>query len=311
MVIPIASKLTPDLEIHAPVYVDEILGVGSNKTIEKTIWNTKKLEEEKKFRFNRKKSKYMVMNTGREKEEPVCGEVKDRMIEMINEYKYLGIWFTQNNKLYKQLDENKSRMMIMLRNIRKIASSDSVGRKSAEVQRMLYESIVIPAITYNPEVITNLSAKEMEEIERLQKIALTELFQLPGSAPYWGILNETGMWTLKCRIIYKRLMLHRHLMISDNGRVAKAILLEQKKYEINDCLMSEMKSDAEELNVNLDALHEMKTKKSEMKKLLKMRIGGLMRREAEKKIATIKKLRFLKGSEFGEKEYNNYETLRC
>ena len=61
-------------------------------------------------------------------------------------------------------------------------------------------------------------------------------------------------------------MLHRHLMISDDGRVAKAILLERKKYEINDCLMSEMKSDAEELNVNLDALHEMKAKKSEMKK---------------------------------------------
>ena len=40
-----------------------------------------------------------------------------------------------------------------------------------------------------------------------------------------------------------------------------------------------------------------------MKKLLKMRIGGLMRREAEKKIATMKKLRFFKGSEFGEKEY--------
>ena len=34
-----------------------------------------------------------------------------------------------------------------------------------------------------------------------------------------------------------------------------------------------------------------------------MRIGGIMRREAELKIATIKKLRFLKGSEFWEKEY--------
>ena len=53
--------------------------------------------------------------------------------------------------------------------------------------------------------------------------------------------------------------------------------------------------------VNLDALHE--TKKSEMEKLLKMRIGGLMRREAEKKMATMKKLRFWKGSEFGKKEY--------
>ena len=34
-----------------------------------------------------------------------------------------------------------------------------------------------------------------------------------------------------------------------------------------------------------------------------MRIGGIMRREVEMKIATIKKLRFLKGSEFWEKEY--------
>ena len=64
-----------------------------------------------------------------------------------------------------------------------------------KVQRMLYESTVIPAIIYNLEVITNLSVKEMGHIE--QKIALTELYQLSGSASYWEILNKTGMWTLK------------------------------------------------------------------------------------------------------------------
>ena len=32
-------------------------------------------------------------------------------------------------------------------------------------------------------------------------------------------------------------------------------------------------------------------------------VRGIIRKEAEKKIATMKKLRFLKGSEFGEKEY--------
>ena len=59
-----------------------------------------------------------------------------------------GHWSLENTSassgdmLYKQLDENKSRMMIMIRNIRKIASSDSVGRKCAEVQQMLYESIL-------------------------------------------------------------------------------------------------------------------------------------------------------------------------
>ena len=70
------------------------------------------------------------------------------------------------------------------------------------------------------------------------------------------------MWTLKCIIIYKQLLLHRHLMISDdNYRAAKAILSEQKKYEINDGLMSEMMLDADDLNNNLDVnLQDTKTK---------------------------------------------------
>ena len=56
-------------------------------------------------------------------------------------------------------------------------------------------------------------------------------------------------------------MLHRHLMISDDNRVAKTILSEQKIYEINDGLMSEMMLDADDLNNNLDVnLQDTKTK---------------------------------------------------
>ena len=41
-----------------------------------------------KFRFNRKKSKYVHGHeTWQRKGEPVCSEIKDGMIKMINEYK--------------------------------------------------------------------------------------------------------------------------------------------------------------------------------------------------------------------------------
>ena len=38
------------------MYVYDILGIGDCKTVEKVIRNNRRLEEDKKFRFSRKKS---------------------------------------------------------------------------------------------------------------------------------------------------------------------------------------------------------------------------------------------------------------
>ena len=50
----ISTHITPELTIGAPVYVDYILGIGDCKTVGKVIMNTRRLEEDKKFRFSRK-----------------------------------------------------------------------------------------------------------------------------------------------------------------------------------------------------------------------------------------------------------------
>ena len=52
----ISTHITQSLLIGAPVYVDDILGIGDCKTVEKVIRNTRRLEEAKKFRFSRKKN---------------------------------------------------------------------------------------------------------------------------------------------------------------------------------------------------------------------------------------------------------------
>ena len=41
----ISTHITPGRTIGAPVYVDDILGIGDCKTIEKVIRNTRSLEE--------------------------------------------------------------------------------------------------------------------------------------------------------------------------------------------------------------------------------------------------------------------------
>ena len=54
----LSTHITPELTIGAPVYVDDILGIGDCKTVEKVIRNTRKLEEDKKFWYGRKKNIY-------------------------------------------------------------------------------------------------------------------------------------------------------------------------------------------------------------------------------------------------------------
>ena len=50
----ISTHITPGLTIGTPAYVDNILGIGDCKTVENVIRNTRRLEEDKKFRFRRK-----------------------------------------------------------------------------------------------------------------------------------------------------------------------------------------------------------------------------------------------------------------
>ena len=57
------------------------------------------MEEEKKFKFSKKKSKYIVTlpRKGKDDEQPVRVSIKEGMIEKTTEYKYLGMWFTEDN----------------------------------------------------------------------------------------------------------------------------------------------------------------------------------------------------------------------
>ena len=61
-----------------------------------------------------------------------------------------------------------------------------VGRHDGRIQKMLYEQVVLPTITYNMESTTN---KQMEEMEMIQDKMLQKIHNVPPSTPYWGLLG--------------------------------------------------------------------------------------------------------------------------
>ena len=168
------------------------------------------LEQRRIFKFNPKKSKYMVINSGSGQTERVEGSVQEGAIEETYEYKYLGFWITQKHTIMRQIEANIAKLVPMIREIKHIGNENKVGAMNAQIQKLLYETTVIPAVIYNMEVMTNVSKKEYDELEKIQKTALTE------------ILFETGIWPLKYMIIYQQMMLYRDIMrSSDNHRKTK------------------------------------------------------------------------------------------
>ena len=81
------------------------------------------METQKKFSYGLKKSKYMVINTGREKEDVIQEKLKKGEVQKINEYRYLGLWFNDKGNLITHIEKLKDTVPAKLCGIKSIASS--------------------------------------------------------------------------------------------------------------------------------------------------------------------------------------------
>ena len=131
----------------------------------------------------------MVIKSGMGKIEEIKESVKEGTIERTDEYKYLTWWFGEANNIRRQLHEIKSRSGYMGRGITIMGDKTRFGRNDGRIQKMLYEKVVLPTITYNMESTTNMTNKEMEDMEMIQDKMLRKIYNVPPSTPYWGLLN--------------------------------------------------------------------------------------------------------------------------
>ena len=69
----------------------------------------------------------------------------------------------------RQIEANKAKLVPMIREIKHIGNKNKVEAMNAQIKKLLYETTVIPAVIYNMEVMTNVSKKEYDEIEKIKK----------------------------------------------------------------------------------------------------------------------------------------------
>ena len=211
-----STIITPDVIVQAIVYVDDIAGGGDKEVPQGITENLNIMEEEKGYTFGTKKTNYMIARTGREKEQELDLEVRRGKIGRVKEYTYMGVTITESGTVEKHLEKQRNKGFGMVKDLQKMGSQYHVGEMSTVVQLMLFEKTIIPSLTYNLDGISYWRKSDWEYIEQTQSKLLKQILKLPDSTPYWGILNEVGMWPMRIFIHYKKLMLYQNIMMSDD-----------------------------------------------------------------------------------------------
>ena len=253
-----------NIEIGMPVFMDDIAAIG------KRIRNCRKMETEKKIQYGLKKTKYLTIRTGREKQELIEKKVKEGKIDEVATYSYLGIMLNKEGNLKEHIKETESKASRIIREINGISSKQNVGQEEIRVKIKLFETCLILAILYGFKAWGKILKSEMQAIEKIQNQSSKKILQLPVTTSFTGLLMETGIWPEKERIEYSTLMLIHSIISSNKERISQKIILEQRKKGIINTLYEIAKEVGESIRMNIDQAE--KIKKINMEKKVKTKI---------------------------------------
>ena len=218
-------------------------------------------------------------------------EVKEGLVKECSEYEYLGFWVNQEGSCKLQIEKKSKKIKGEIAAIKSMASFSNVGPTYLNVRLQLYECCILPSLLYNLEGWNKLSKSEVKKLESAQLKCLCSLLELPKTTPYIGLLNEVGIWTIEERMKYRKIMLYHNLMNSDDRRLAKNIVEEQKLNEDEDTFYNTTKKMAKSLDIDINMVGSMS--KAVLKKQLKEEIGKTMVENVNSELK-MSKLRFVR-----------------
>ena len=302
-------SLTPNINLKSIVFVDDISGGGSPNVVKGVEKNLQLLENEKGFVFGTKKTNYMVINTGREKEVKLNLEIKQGQIKKESEYECLGILYHENGTIENHLKTMAIKGITMLKEGAKIGHQHNVGELSTVVQLFLYEKVIVNSITHNLAAVNYWRKSDIDKLEKLQAKLLRMILKLPESTPYWGLLNELGIWPLQDILNYKKLMLLQNLITSDDSRLTKKLIEHQKNFQVEASWYVNVKNIANEYEIDIDDENNLEIKQR-WKKYIKEKILKNIITRSERKTESMKKLRHQMKQSFSMQAYIK-ETNIC
>ena len=123
----------------------------------------------------------------------------------------------------------KTKLQYMINTVKQRTLPQKMGKYAVDAKLKLAETIIIAGLLHNAEGFPSYTESEIKELEKIQHTIITELLGVPNSTSYLALLLETGFWTMKARVVYKKLMLYQNILKSDSRRTLNLLVKVQKE----------------------------------------------------------------------------------
>ena len=305
----VVTQYGPKLEIQIAAFMDDLASAGSCITADNTIKNCAIMEERKKITINTQigKSALLIVNGRKKVTESVTATVKKGEFKEVQEYKLVGNWLDQTGKFKINIQKRKERLNYMIGSTKIIANTKNMGKLSCGARLKMMESVLIKSFLHNVEAYPSFTNEEERMLESVQGKMIRSLLEVPDSTPYLPLLLECGIWTMKGRIHYKKLMLYHNIFNSSDERLLKKIILVQEEEERKGTWYGEVteiitKYDLKDMKVR-------ETPKSTWKRMVKKNINTVMEREIKDGCSRMKKGRTVAEDYLKRKRYLDERTV--
>ena len=150
-------------------------------------------------------------------------------INRVPEHKMLGTWIAASGKYETDINRKKTKLQYMINTVKQRTLPQKMGKYAVDAKLKLAETIIIAGLLHNAEGFPSYTESEIKELEKIQHTIITELLGVPNSTSYLALLLETGFWTMKARVVYKKRMLYKNILKSDSRRTLNSLVKVQKE----------------------------------------------------------------------------------
>ena len=176
----------PDIEIGAPVYVDDITIATDISMANNLVYNCGLLEDRKKMTVNTEPDKSGCLRIsaggGQGEEEELTVGVRNGWIQRLKEYKLLGTWMNEQGDFFAAIGKMKEKLPWMTITTKQIGNVNVVGRYAMTARVKLVEVVCMQGLLVGAEAVPNLDS-EMEDLEKVQHKLLCDVVGRPLSTP--------------------------------------------------------------------------------------------------------------------------------
>ena len=96
---------------------------------------------------------------------------------------------------------------------------------------LLYRSVFLPLAIHNSEAWSNLSPKDVADLQKVQLFYLRRVYEVPRSTPTAALYLEIGILPIEYEIQIKQLVLLKHILDKDSTDPVAQMYNEMYKFQ--------------------------------------------------------------------------------